>query len=518
MPDAPELRDFANLERETDGTYNDDALVDIWRASVEDVAGSFGANKVPNCLKAIEVLGIMQARYWNVATLNEFRDFVGLTKHKTFEDINPDPVVAKKLKQLYDSPDAVELYPGIVAEKPKPPMTPGSGLCVNFTTSRAILSDAVALIRGDRFYTVDYNPKNLTNWGYNESNSDLTVNQGHVMHKLIFRAFPNHFAPNSIYAHFPMVIPAENKAILDTLETADKYSWHKPGLIRGPPLTIRSAPAVRRILANQADFKVTWGEAIEHSTGSPASRRFCLAGDGAANAANRALVQSALYSPPRWADEMAAFCSGKAAQLLAKYGVPLVSAEGRVVREVDVVRDVFGLATTHVNAELYALPLKTADRPHGLYGEQELCGVLLAQYASIFSDADAAGSFRLRELARTLTRQLGGLVAARAKAGALADAFDKVGEALADGSNGAPKLGLASYRGHLTRRLLEGEKSVEDAVFGSILPMAAAGTANQTMLLAQCLDYYLGKGIEHMPEIHRLANLQTKEADDVLMR
>lgn len=33
---------------------------------------------------------------------------------------------------------------------------PGAGLCPGFTISRAILSDAVALTRGDRFLTVDY--------------------------------------------------------------------------------------------------------------------------------------------------------------------------------------------------------------------------------------------------------------------------------------------------------------------------------------------------------------------------
>jgi linoleate 8R-lipoxygenase/9,12-octadecadienoate 8-hydroperoxide 8R-isomerase len=44
-------------------------------------------------------------------------------------------------------------------------MSPGSGLCVNFATSYAILSDAVGLVQGDRFYTLDYTPKNLTNWG-----------------------------------------------------------------------------------------------------------------------------------------------------------------------------------------------------------------------------------------------------------------------------------------------------------------------------------------------------------------
>jgi hypothetical protein len=165
LSENPETRPFANLPRNSDMTFSEDCLVKVWTESVEDVAGSFGANRVPDILKPIEVLGMMQARYWHLATLNEFRSYFGLTKHKTFEDINPDPEVASKLRQLYETPDAVEFYPGLVAEKPKPPMAPGSGLCVNFTTSRAILSDAVNLVRGDRFYTVDYTPHNLTNWG-----------------------------------------------------------------------------------------------------------------------------------------------------------------------------------------------------------------------------------------------------------------------------------------------------------------------------------------------------------------
>ena len=165
MPEDPLQRPFANLKRQADGTFDDDALVEILTASVEDVAGSFGANRVPNILRSVEILGMIQARSWNIASLNEFREFAGLTKHTTFEDINPDKDVAEKLRNLYDNPDCVELYPGLVAEKAKPPMSPGSGLCVNFTTSYAILSDAVGLVRGDRFYTLDYTPKNLTNWG-----------------------------------------------------------------------------------------------------------------------------------------------------------------------------------------------------------------------------------------------------------------------------------------------------------------------------------------------------------------
>ena len=42
--------------------------------------------------------------------------------------------------------------PGLQAEETKVP-GPGAGLCPGFTISRAILADAIALTRGDRFYT-----------------------------------------------------------------------------------------------------------------------------------------------------------------------------------------------------------------------------------------------------------------------------------------------------------------------------------------------------------------------------
>lgn len=42
-----------------------------------------------------------------------------------------------------------------MAEEPKVPM-PGAGMCPGFTISRAILPDAVALTRGDRFVTTEF--------------------------------------------------------------------------------------------------------------------------------------------------------------------------------------------------------------------------------------------------------------------------------------------------------------------------------------------------------------------------
>jgi hypothetical protein len=66
MPEDPLQRPFADLKRQADGIFNDDNLIGILAASVEDVAGSFGANRVPNILRSVEILGIIQARSWNI--------------------------------------------------------------------------------------------------------------------------------------------------------------------------------------------------------------------------------------------------------------------------------------------------------------------------------------------------------------------------------------------------------------------------------------------------------------------
>lgn len=105
---------------------------------------------MPTALKLIEVLGIEQSRQWHTGTLNELRKFMGLTPHKTFEDINPDPKIQASIKELYKDPNLVEMYPGLVFEAAKDSYYPGSGLCGNFTTTRAILSDAATLVRSDR--------------------------------------------------------------------------------------------------------------------------------------------------------------------------------------------------------------------------------------------------------------------------------------------------------------------------------------------------------------------------------
>jgi hypothetical protein len=105
IPEDPLLRPFAHFKRGPDGKLDDGQLVQCLSESIEDLAGAFGANNVPQCLKPIKILGIIQGRKWNVAGLSEFRKHFGLKPHDTFEEINSDPRVANHLRHLYDHPN-----------------------------------------------------------------------------------------------------------------------------------------------------------------------------------------------------------------------------------------------------------------------------------------------------------------------------------------------------------------------------------------------------------------------------
>lgn len=509
MPKNPQQRPFAGLKREENGTLNDDDLVRIIKESIEDTAGSFGANRVPTIMRSVEILGIMQARQWNLASLNEFRRFFGLKPHETFEEINPDPLVAQKLKNLYDSPDFVELYPGLVAEKAKPVYTPGSGLCVNFTISRAILSDAVCLVRGDRFYTTDFTGASLTNYGFTACNNDPKVDNGHVIYKLIIGAFPNHFKGNSIYAHFPFVTPAENLNIHTNLKNKHLYDWNPPKA-KSHVVEISSYNALTHILKDKTNYKVTWGDAIKFLC-SDAKKNivrgdtYCLAGDGPKNAESRDLVMKALY-PGNWNREVKAFYTETTEKLLKKYSYTIGDHHA-----VDAARDIALLAHTHFSASLFSLPMKTEKNPLGIYTETELAQVLSVLFFSIFYDVDPTKSHALKTSAKALVETLGGLVMMNVESvsrfGIIAELVEKL----------HTKSALTEYGTHMIQRLLESGLDIKDVVWGQLLPTASSMVANQAQLFIQVLEYYLTEGIEHLPAMRELALKNTPEADDVLL-
>ena len=165
------------MKRNSEGKFDDDELVKCMVSSMEDPICQFGALNEPKAFRTIEILGIMQARKWELATLNEFREFFGLSRHKSFENINGNPKVQERLRNLYEDPDMVELYPGLFCEgngdwiseakvskdeasteyaNCNNGLDPGSSCPDHQGTAlwRGVFSDAVTLVRSDRFYTL----------------------------------------------------------------------------------------------------------------------------------------------------------------------------------------------------------------------------------------------------------------------------------------------------------------------------------------------------------------------------
>lgn len=144
-----------------------------------------------------------------------------------------------------------------MAEQAKPPFSPGSGLCTGFTISEAILSDALTLVRGDRFYAHEYGPQSLNSFGFKAASSDFDVASGGVMYKLLMRAFPGWHRNNSVYALYPFSIPSKTKEVFSSgaAKPPQPISYDPPAFI-APPVPVTSWQGCVQVLQDQARFKV----------------------------------------------------------------------------------------------------------------------------------------------------------------------------------------------------------------------------------------------------------------------
>lgn len=181
---------------------------------MDEPIAQFGPRNVPRALKPIEVTGILQARKWEIGTLNDFREFFGMKRHETFESISKDPEVKQALMDLYENVDKVEFYPGVFCEGGTTEATardcdPGPQIA-DSTLWAAIFSDAVTLVRSDRFYTVDWNTNTLTSWGMAEVSPDNSTLKSSLFHRLLQRSFPDWYKGNNLHFFHPFYTTETN--------------------------------------------------------------------------------------------------------------------------------------------------------------------------------------------------------------------------------------------------------------------------------------------------------------------
>ncbi|KAH8832679.1 linoleate diol synthase [Flagelloscypha sp. PMI_526] len=367
------------IQRGQDSKFPDAQLAEVLQNATERPAGSFGARHTPAVMRPHEVMGMEQAREWGVCTMNDFRRFLGLKPFESFLEWNSNPEVADAAEKLYGGDiEQLELYPGLQAEETKP-MMEGAGLCPGYTVSRAILSDAIALTRGDRHFTYDFTPANLTSWGFADCQRDPGAHGfGSTLARLFLRTLPNHYNERSIYTFFPLMQPVKMAGFLKDLGELEKYDVKRPSEQK-EDIVIKDHAVISQILkssAFKAPFADKAGKVIR------GSGFFTVESQEAQSKVAKAI------SHPEIVENITKYFFDKTSELVETNSYTLVGGHRRAV---DIVRDVLTVVPVYFAAEeLAGISLKTKGNPSGVYTPKELFTKLSDIFSYIFLDVEAA--------------------------------------------------------------------------------------------------------------------------------
>ena len=275
-----------------------------------------------------------------------------------FTDINSDKEIANILERLYAHPDMVELYPGLMIEDAKPVRSTGCGICPWYSVGRAILSDAITLVRSDRFNTIDYTASNLTAWGYNEVQQDYGTLGGSMFYKLIQRGLPGWFPYNSLNVMQPMYTKMANTGIAESLKTIQLYTTDDPKPSR-PVVVLSKHDDCKAVLQDHKTFVVPWLPAINDLfPGEKDLSWYMLSGDGPRNYANRKMSEKILYGAmPNLLPTVKKFMEHWGRVRIDKAGFKMAQD----LYAIDILRDVAIPLNARLLADLFYFDLRTDD-------------------------------------------------------------------------------------------------------------------------------------------------------------
>jgi hypothetical protein len=135
----------------------------------------------------LAAIDILRDRERGVPRYNRFRELFHLPRKNSFEDISPK--FASKLREVYSSPDEVDLMVGMFAEEPP------AGFGFSDTAFRVFILMAGRRITSDRFFTDSFRPEVYTQAGLDWINDN-------DMRTVLLRHFPDlapalHGVPNA---------------------------------------------------------------------------------------------------------------------------------------------------------------------------------------------------------------------------------------------------------------------------------------------------------------------------------
>ncbi|KAG6381666.1 heme peroxidase [Boletus reticuloceps] len=380
---------IGDLKRQDGGTYRDSDLANLLQNSTSHHAAAFGARGTPATMRLNEIMGIETNRTWGVCSLNDFRQFLGLKRYSSFEEWNPDKKVASVAEKLYGHIDNLELYVGLQAEETIP-VVDGSGLCPGYTIARAILSDAIALTRGDRFFNQDLTPYNMTSWGFTDCQRDANGwGFGSTLGRLLLRTLPNDYDEKSVYTWFPLMQPEAMGKYLKDIGKLDGYSLERPKQ-HVPPTTVSGYVEVGEVLRDTQSFTAM----AEHRASEVIKGKGFFSASADATQVQKEFI-SALAPSPEAIEKIGQYFYKKTAELISAASCPLINSN---TKSVNIVADVLKLIPVYWAAsEIAGIVLKDKPQQSGVYTPQELYSILGEIYQFVFLDVEPAKYMVLKQ-------------------------------------------------------------------------------------------------------------------------
>ncbi|KAI0752622.1 heme peroxidase [Daedaleopsis nitida] len=489
----PRKRTFAGLRRGPDGQFADDDLAGILLDATEKVAGAYRARGSPPALRIVEMMGMLQAREWGVCTMNEFRAWLGLKTFDSFEEWNPDPEIADAARKLYGHIDNLELYPGLQAEQTMP-LGPASGICCGYTMTRAILGDAIALVRGDRFYTTDYTPANLTAWGFQDCARDPNNGAfGAAVPRLLFRHLPRHYSADNVYGLFPFFTPEVTQINLTKLGHVDSYKFTRP-VVKPLEMVIESLQEVSAILNDNTTYKAVENEAFADNAG-----KFAALANGQLKSA---LAQSLFPNKDAIATHKA-WIRSKANELITEHTYKLDGVAGQ---RLDIVGNVINLVPIFwVSEFLLGIPLKTTRRPDGVLTPQEVNDMLRLVFNAVHFGSQLENNWSISKRAEYFIRVLSHFIEKALPGHGLINALTSM-------------LSHTPDPAHHVLAKFATSKAPRDEIVADILGLAVSSSVSLAKTVSQVVDFYLAdERTTERAEVVRLAGTND-EADLHLLR
>lgn len=418
--------------------------------------------------------------------------------YETFEDWNEDPEVARAAELLYGHIDNMELYPGLMAECTKPPM-PGSGVCPGQTTGRGILDDAVALVRGDRFLSYDFNSNTLTHWGAAKLQDTPGGAYGGMLPKLLFNALPGAFTGTSTYALLPFYTPEAVKGILKGNKVIEKYDLARPPSDRNI-VSVQTQEGCKAVFEDRENFRVMYQAAIRNCTDG---HDFMIGWDDAKKHDQRSALLHKVFFEDNFEQNVSNFFTTTVRSLIEKNSISF----SRDRKSIDIVRDVTNIAPILWLADRFALPLKTKEQPKGLLSIHEAFTAYLVLFMYQSFNILPVNEWKLREGAMKAAAPLRKIFEAHLKTqkGFKEDIVDW----LAKGS----AFEVSPRADRIYHALNDTGLPIGDLV-GDCIGMGAPVAGNITQQASLLIDLFLSEGYEeHKARIVELAHMPPAQSD-----